>query len=91
MFAFGFQAVGTPVGLGDVNWRAHLAEIKQSGYRGMVSLETHWRVEALAEESLHLPAGYGFSKGGNEASRVCLQSRVRRLLWVRRSRQTHVF
>jgi sugar phosphate isomerase/epimerase len=73
------QAVGTPVGLGDVNWRSHLAEIKRSGYRGMVSLETHWRVEALAEESLHLPAGYGFSKGGNEASRVCLHN-LRELL-----------
>ena len=73
------QAVATPVGLGDVGWRAHLAAIKQSGYRAMVSLETHWRVEALAEESLHLPAGYGFSKGGNEASRVCLHN-LRELL-----------
>jgi sugar phosphate isomerase/epimerase len=73
------HAVAAPVGLGDVGWRAHIAAIKRSGYRGMLSLETHWRVEALAEESLHLPAGYGFSKGGNEASRVCLHN-LRELL-----------
>jgi sugar phosphate isomerase/epimerase len=73
------QAVASPVGLGDVGWRAHIAAIQRSGYNGMISLETHWRVEALAEESLHLPAGYGFSKGGNEASRVCLHN-LRELL-----------
>ena len=73
------QAVASPVGLGDVGWRAHIAAIQRSGYRGLMSLETHWRVEALAEESLHLPAGYGFSKGGNEASRVCLHN-LRELL-----------
>lgn len=73
------QAVATPVGLGDVGWRAHIAAIQRSGYRGLMSLETHWRVEALAEESLHLPAGYGFSKGGQEASRVCLHN-LRELL-----------
>jgi sugar phosphate isomerase/epimerase len=68
------HAVASPVGLGDVGWRAHLAAIQRSGYQGMISLETHWRVEQLAEETLHLPAGYGFSKGGNEASRVCLHN-----------------
>jgi sugar phosphate isomerase/epimerase len=73
------QAVASPVGLGDVGWRPHLAAIQRSGYNGMISLETHWRVEALAEESLHLPAGYGFSKGGAEASRVCLHN-LRELL-----------
>lgn len=72
-------AVASPVGLGDVGWRAHLAALQRSGYDGMLSLETHWRVEALAEESLHLPAGYGFSRGGNEASRVCLHN-LRELL-----------
>jgi hypothetical protein len=45
----------------------------------MFSLETHWRVEQIAEEMLHLPAGYGFSKGGLEASRVCLHN-VRELI-----------
>lgn len=68
------STIAAPVGLGDVRWRSHLTEIRRSGYQGMFSLETHWRVEPLAEESLHLPAGYAFSKGGEEASRVCLRN-----------------
>jgi sugar phosphate isomerase/epimerase len=69
-----FHASAMPVGLGDVGWRGHLAQIRRSGYRGMLSLETHWRVEQLDEEMLHLPAGYAFSKGGAEASRTCLRN-----------------
>ncbi len=74
-----YIAVATPVGLGDVGWRAHLAEIQRHGYKGMFSLETHWRVQQIAEADLHLPAGYGFSRGGEEASRVCLYN-IRELL-----------
>lgn len=73
------QAVAAPVGLGDVGWRAHLAAIAKSGYAGMFSLETHWRVVQIAEADLHLPAGYGFSQGGEEASRTCLHN-LRELL-----------
>ena len=65
-------AVSVPVGIGEVNWRSHLAEIAASDYRGMLSLETHWRRQQLDEKSLHLPAGYAFSQGGAEASRTCL-------------------
>jgi sugar phosphate isomerase/epimerase len=72
-------AVAAPVGLGDVGWRTHVPEIVASGYAGMVSLETHWRVIQIAEADLHLPAGYGFSRGGEEASRVCLHN-LRELL-----------
>ena len=68
------QAVASPVGLGDVGWKAHLAAIKRSGYTGNFSLETHWRVIQIAEADLHLPAGYGFSRGGEEASRICLHN-----------------
>jgi L-ribulose-5-phosphate 3-epimerase len=74
-----YVAVASPVGLGDVGWRAHLAEIERLGYKGMFSLETHWRVQQIAEADLHLPAGYGFSRGGEEASRVCLYN-IRELL-----------
>jgi len=63
-----------PVGLGDVNWREHFAEIKRLGYKGILSLETHWRVEQIDEHLLHLPAGYTFSKGGEEASATCLRN-----------------
>lgn len=67
-------AVAAPVGLGHVGWTAHLAEIARSGYAGRFSLETHWRVIPIAEADLHLPAGYGFSRGGEEASRICLHN-----------------
>lgn len=72
-------AVAKPVATGDVGWRSHLAQIKRVGYKGMISLETHWRVIQIAEADLHLPAGYGFSRGGEEASRVCLHN-LRELL-----------
>ena len=75
----GLPAVAAPVGLGDIGWRAHLAAIQRSGYQGNFSLETHWRVIQIAEADLHLPAGYGFSRGGEEASRVCLHN-LRELL-----------
>jgi sugar phosphate isomerase/epimerase len=75
----GYPAVAAPVGLGDIGWRAHLAAIQRSGYQGNFSLETHWRVIQIAEADLHLPAGYGFSRGGEEASRVCLHN-LRELL-----------
>jgi L-ribulose-5-phosphate 3-epimerase len=68
------QAVASPVGLGDVGWRPHLAAIQRSGYAGNFSLETHWRVIQIAEADLHLPAGYGFSRGGEVASRICLHN-----------------
>ena len=72
-------ATAAPVGDGDIGWRAHFAEIERSGYGGMLSLGTHWRVEQIAEELLHLPAGYAFSKGGEAATRTCLNN-VRDLL-----------
>ena len=69
-----YGADAVPVGLGEVGWRAHLAEIKQSSYQGLISLETHWRVEQIDEKLLHLPAGYTFSKGAEEASNACLRN-----------------
>jgi sugar phosphate isomerase/epimerase len=67
-------AVGTPLGIGEVDWRAHLRALQRSGYRGMFSLETHWRVQKIDDAMLHLPAGYGFSNGGEAASRVCMHN-----------------
>jgi sugar phosphate isomerase/epimerase len=70
--AGGSTVAAAPLGEGEVGWPAHLQEIQRLGYRGMLSLETHWRVEELSEKELHLPAGYAFSKGGEAASRRCL-------------------
>jgi sugar phosphate isomerase/epimerase len=67
-------ATGTPVGIGEIGWRAHLTKLKQLGYAGMLSLETHWRLHEVDEKSLHLPGGYGFSAGGEAASRVCFHN-----------------
>ncbi len=67
-------AVGTPVGVGQVNWRSHLQALRAAGYRGLLSLETHWRLEKIDEKMLHLPAGHAFSHGGDIASRVCLHN-----------------
>jgi sugar phosphate isomerase/epimerase len=67
-------AVGTPVGIGDVDWRAHFRALQAMGYRGLLSLETHWRLEKIDESLLHLPAGHAFSHGGEPASRTCLHN-----------------
>ncbi len=67
-------AAGTPVGLGQVDWRAHLEALRTSGYAGWLSLETHWRLEKIDDALLHLPAGHAFSHGGETASRTCLHN-----------------
>jgi sugar phosphate isomerase/epimerase len=67
-------ATGTPVGLGQVDWRAHLEALRTSGYAGWLSLETHWRLEKIDDALLHLPAGHAFSHGGETASRTCLHN-----------------
>jgi sugar phosphate isomerase/epimerase len=72
--AGGLIAVGMPVGLGEVNWRGHLRALQAMGYHGMLSLETHWRLQKIDDSMLHLPAGYGFSHGGEAASRTCLHN-----------------
>ncbi len=70
----GLIAVGTPVGIGEIDWRAQLRALRACGYRGMLSLETHWRLQKIDDSLLHLPAGYSFSNGGEPASRVCFHN-----------------
>jgi sugar phosphate isomerase/epimerase len=67
-------AVGMPVGLGEVNWRGHLQALHRMGYKGMLSLETHWRLQQIDESILHLPAGHAFSHGGEVATRTCFHN-----------------
>jgi sugar phosphate isomerase/epimerase len=67
-------AAGVPIGLGEVDWRGHLRALATTNYRGLLSLETHWRVEKIDESLLHLPAGHAFSHGGEAASRTCLHN-----------------
>lgn len=63
----------TPVDEGDVAWLRQFVSLEQSGYSGLYSLETHWRVKALDHALLHLPAGHAFSAGGRKASEICLR------------------
>lgn len=72
-------AIAQIVGTGEVGWGRHLSSLFALGYRGLYSLETHWRRRALCAEALHLPAGHAFSAGGEEASEICL-GRLRSLL-----------
>ncbi len=67
-------AVGTPVGVGQVDWRGQLLALRAAGYKGLLSLETHWRLQKIDEKMLHLPAGHAFSHGGDIASRICLHN-----------------
>ncbi len=41
----------SPVGKGIIDWTAQFRALKQAGYRGVVSLETHWHGAATPEES----------------------------------------
>ncbi len=63
------------LGAGEVDYLGQFRALKADGYRGYLSLETHWRVRReIPEELLHRPKGSAFSFGGEEATRLCLQS-----------------
>lgn len=60
------------VGTGEIDFPAQFAALKERGYDGWVTLETHWRSVRLDAESQHLPAGYAFSANAEPASRICM-------------------
>jgi len=69
-----------PVGEGLIDWRGQFRAYLEDGYRGYLSLETHWRPKkALAEELVHRPGGAAFSESGEEATRYCL-TKIREML-----------
>lgn len=67
------------LGTGAVDFGEQFARLKERGYRGWLTLETHWRSVALDAESQHLPAGHAFSANAEPASRLCMD-RLQRLL-----------
>ena len=73
-----------PLGEGAIDWRGQLRELLSKGYQGYVSLETHWRPEALPEEALNQPGGSGFSEAGEYASDLCLGNLLGLLAAARR-------
>lgn len=64
----------TPLGDGSVDVAGQLAALRRDGYRGFVSLETHWRPDALDEEAIRLPGGKAFSDRAAIATIQCLQN-----------------
>jgi len=78
------EAVISPVGDGEVDWRSQMRELLAKQYDAYVSLETHWRPQALPEEVLNQPGGAGFSEAGQYASDMCMRNFMRILAEARR-------
>ena len=65
----------TPVGEGEVAYREQFKALREDGYDGYISLETHWRPRRkLSEESIVRPGGEEFSYGAKEASEICIRN-----------------
>ena len=60
------------LGTGSIDFPAQFGALKRSGYRGWITLETHWRSVPLDADTQHLPAGYSFSANAEPASRICM-------------------
>jgi sugar phosphate isomerase/epimerase len=67
------HATSVPLGDGDLDIRGQLRALRDDGYQGCISLETHWRPQKLSEDLLRRPGGEQFSAFGEEASVLCLQ------------------
>ncbi len=67
------------LGEGDVDWRGQLKALLDSKYEGYLSLETHWRAQALTDEQMNKPGGQAFSEAGEYASDLCMQNLVKML------------
>jgi sugar phosphate isomerase/epimerase len=60
------------LGTGSLDFPLQLRLLKEVGYRGWLSLETHWRSVPMSPQTAHLPSGYHFSLNAEPASRVCM-------------------
>ncbi|MFH1825487.1 MAG: sugar phosphate isomerase/epimerase family protein [Candidatus Firestonebacteria bacterium] len=64
-----------PVGEGDVNYWGQLRALKEDGYDGYISLETHWRKKTkLTEDQVNRPGGSDYSAFAKESSEYCLEN-----------------
>ena len=65
----------TPVGEGEVDYRGQIRALIEDGFRGYLSLETHWRPKKkLSEEEVLKPGGTAYSELGEEASEICMRN-----------------
>lgn len=67
------------IGDGEVDYPGQFRALIEDGYEGYISLETHWRTEALSEAQLAQPGGAAFSSNAERASRICLE-RLKKIL-----------
>ena len=67
------------LGDGGIDFAAQFPALRAHGYCGWITLETHWRAVALDDAIQHLPAGYAFSAGAEDASRICM-AHLKRLI-----------
>jgi sugar phosphate isomerase/epimerase len=64
-----------PVGEGDAKLKELFSRLKQDGYDGYLSLETHWRPsEQLQKDLVDRPGGAAYSENAELASRICLEN-----------------
>lgn len=64
-----------PVGEGVIDYAGHFQQLNKDGYKGYLSLETHWRPKKeLSKELLNRPGGSSFSELGEEATRICVKN-----------------
>ncbi|MFB7558663.1 sugar phosphate isomerase/epimerase family protein [Streptomyces brevispora] len=62
------------LGEGDLPWPRILRRLADDGYRGWLSLETHWRIgRVLTQAQRDEPWGDEFTRGGFEASSTCMR------------------
>lgn len=67
-------AESVAVGDGQARLQDTLKALHQDGYRGWVSLETHWRMQQkLGEDVTRSPMGADFSANAEPASRECMK------------------
>jgi sugar phosphate isomerase/epimerase len=63
------------IGEGEVDYPGQLRALKQDGYCGFLSLETHWRPgKQLSEDLISKPGGEEFSSLGEYASEICMRN-----------------
>ena len=66
------------IGTGEANTALQMKLLKKAGYRGWMSLETHYRLDrALDEKLIRVPGGAEFSHGGYAASAESMESWLR--------------
>ncbi|GAB3900406.1 hypothetical protein GCM10029964_087730 [Kibdelosporangium lantanae] len=62
------------LGDGDLPWGDIVTTLRDDGYTGWLSLETHWRIgRVLTQQQRDTPWGKEFSDGGYEASVECMR------------------